>query len=160
MRLFLKRDVSLGKSAFVISDEQGSDKYFADVEKTKVGGKLNILITGPDGQTAAKIREFPLVGTKTFVFKVNKKHITFVVLPTANGFNCRFYGNNWYLSGELCSKNFTIIDVDKSVILRHIKHTGYCELVIERESAELYCVAASVCANLINTVEKFAVQAV
>ena len=57
-------------------------------------------------------------------------------------------------------KNFTIIDVDKSVILRHIKHTDFCELIIERESAELYCIAASVCANLINTVDKFAVQAV
>ena len=160
MRLFLKRDVSLGESAFVVYDELGKNKYFAQVGKTKVGGKYNILITDADGNTAAKIRELPIVGTKTFVFKVNKKHITLVVLPTANGLSCNFYGNNWLISGELASKNFTIIDVDKSVILRHIKHTDYCELEIERESAELYCVAASVCANLINTVEKFAVQAV
>ena len=160
MRLFLKRDVSLGESAFVIYDELGNNKYFADVGKTKVGGKYNISITDSDGQTAAKIRELPIVGTKTFVFKVDKKHITFVVLPSANGLSCYFYGNNWHVNGEIASKNFTIIDVDKSVILYHIKHTDHCELNIERESAELYCVAASVCANLINTVEKFAVQAV
>ncbi len=160
MRLFLKRDVSLGESAFVVCDELGENKYFADVGKTKVGGKFYIIISDAEGQTAAKIRELPIVGTKTFVFKVNKSHITFVILPTANGLSCNFYGNNWHINGDLSSKNFTIIDVDKSVILRHIKHTDHCELEIERESAELYCVAASICANLINTVEKFAVQAV
>ena len=160
MRLFLKRDVSLGESAFVVCDEPGESKYLVKVGKTKVGGKYNIIITDADGNTAAKIRELPVVGTKTFVFTVNKKHITLVVLPTANGLSCNFYGNNWLISGELASKNFTIIDVDKSVILRHIKHMDFCELIIERESAELYCIAASVCANLINTVDKFAVQAV
>ena len=160
MRLFLKRDVSLGESAFVVCDEQGREKYRATVDKTKVGGKYRILVSGNDGQTVCKIRELPIVGTNTFVFKVNKKHVTFVAVPTANGVYSYFYGNNWLVSGEIASKNFTIIDVDKSVILRHIKHTDFCELIIERESAELYCIAASVCANLINTVEKFAVQAV
>ena len=136
MRLFLKRDVSLGESAFVVCDESGESKYLVKVGKTKVGGKYNIIITDADGNTAAKIRELPIVGTKTFVFKVNKKHITLVVLPTANGLSCNFYGNNWLISGELASKNFTIIDVDKSVILRHIKHTDFGELNIERDSAE------------------------
>lgn len=160
MRLFLKRDVSLGESAFVIFDELGNNKYKAQVGKTKVGGKYNVTISGADGKAAAKIRELPIVGTKTFVFKVNKKHVTFAVVPTANGLNCYFYGNNWHINGELASKNFLIIDVDKSVILRHSKHTDYCELEIEREECELYCVAASICANLINTAEKLAVSAV
>lgn len=160
MRLFLKRDTSLGNSAFVICDESGSGKYFAQVGKTKVGGKYNIIISGADGSTAAKIRELPIVGTNTFVFKVDKKHVTFVVIPTPNGLNSYFYGNNWHINGELASKDFIIIDVDKSVIMRHVKHADYCELDIIRESEELYCVAASVCANLINTVEKLAVQAV
>lgn len=160
MRLFLKRDTSLGESAFVIYDESGNNRYLAQVGKTKVGGKYNIVINSADGKSAARIRELPIVGTKTFVFKVCKKHITFVVIPTSSGLKSYFYGNNWHLNGELASKNFVIIDVDKSVIMRHIKHMDYCELNIDRENAELYCVAASVCANLINTVEKLAVQAV
>ena len=160
MRLFLKRDVSLGESAFVVCDESGESKYLVQVGKTKVGGKFNIIISDAEGQTAAKIRELPIVGTKTFVFKVNKKHVTFVAVPTANGVYSYFYGNNWHISGELASKNFVIIDVDKSEILRHSKRSGYCELEIFRESEEMYCVAVSICANLINTVEKLAVQAV
>lgn len=160
MRLFLKRDVSLGESAFVVCNEQGREKYRATVDKTKVGGKYRILVSGNDGQTVCKIRELPIVGTKTFVFKVNKKHVTFVAVPTANGVYSYFYGNNWHISGELASKNFVIIDVDKSEILRHSKRSGYCELEIFRESEEMYCVAVSICANLINTVEKLAVQAV
>ena len=160
MRLFLKRDVSMGESAFVVCDEQGREKYRASADRTKVGGKYRIIVNNTGGQTVCKIRELPIVGTKTFVFKVNKKHVTFVAVPTANGIYSYFYGNNWHLSGELGSKNFVIIDVDKSVILRHTKHPDYCELEILRESEELYCVAASICANLINTVEKFAVQAV
>lgn len=160
MRLFLKRDVSLGESAFVIFDELGNIKYLAQVGKTKVGGKYNVKISDADGETAAKIRELPIVGTNTFVFKVNKRHVTFVIVPTANGLNSYFYGNNWHINGELASKNFLIIDVDKSVIMRHTKRADCCELEIEREECELYCVAASICANLINTTEKLAVQAV
>ena len=160
MRLFLKRDVSLGESAFVVCGEQGREKYRASAERTKVGGKYRITVTDTDGQTVCKIRELPIVGTKTFVFKVNKKHVTFVAVPTVKGIYSYFYGNNWHISGELASKNFVIIDVDKSEILRHIKHTDYCELEILRDSEEMYCVAVSICANLINTVEKLAVQAV
>lgn len=152
--------MSLGKSAFVIYDESGNNKYLASVGKTKVGGKFNIIITDSIGNTAARIRQLPIVGTNTFVFKVNKKHVTFVVVPTQKGAYSYFYGNNWHINGELLSKNFVIIDVDKSVILRHSKHSGYCELEILSEKNELYCVAASICANLINTVEKLAVQAV
>ena len=160
MRLFLKRDVSMGESAFVVCDEQGREKYRASVDRTKVGGKYRIIVNNTGGQTVCKIRELPIVGTKTFVFKVNKKHVTFVAVPTAKGIYSYFYGNNWHISGELGSKNFVIIDVDKSEILRHSKHMDYCELDIFRDSEEMYCVAVSICANLINTVEKLAVQAV
>lgn len=160
MRLFLKRDVSLGKSSFVIYDELGENKYVAEINKSKVGGKYNILITDSSGNTAAKIRQLPIVGTNTFVFKVNKKHVTFVIVPTAKGAYSYFYGNNWHINGDILSKNFLIIDVDKSVILRHTKHSDYCELEIESRANELYCVSASICANLINTVEKLAMQAV
>ena len=160
MRLFLKRDVSMGESAFVIFDGSGREKYRAEVGKTKVGGKFNIVISDAQGGVAARIRELPIVGTKTFVFKVDRSHVTFVILPTPGGLSYRFYGSNWYIGGDLATKDFDIIDVDKSVILRHVRHSDYCELDIARESAELYCVAASVCANLINTTEKLAPLAV
>ena len=47
-----------------------------------------------------------------------------------------------------------MIDVDKSVVFSHTRHSGYTELEINDEANELLCVAAPVCVNMINTVEK------
>ena len=58
------------------------------------------------------------------------------------------------------TKNFSIIDVDNSVISSQQNCGGSVELDITDESNELYCISASVCTSLINTVDKFAVQSV
>ena len=159
MKLHLKRDLSAGDAGFTVFDESGMEKYRAVSVKTKVTKKTNLLLLNSQGETAAKIRRLPIVGTYTFVLKVAKSHITFVIVPTKNGILSYFYGNNWHINGSIAAKNFTIIDVDKSVILSHRKHTDYCTLEIFDEDNELYCVAASICANLINTIEKPVVQA-
>ena len=159
MKLHLKRDLSAVDAGFTVFDESGMEKYRAVSVKTKVTKKTNLLLLNSQGETAAKIRRLPIVGTYTFVLKVAKSHITFVIVPTKNGILSYFYGNNWHINGSIAAKNFTIIDVDKSVILSHRKHTDYCTLEIFDEDNELYCVAASICANLINTIEKPVVQA-
>ena len=159
MKLHLKRDLSASDAGFTVFDESGMEKYRAVSVKTKVTKKTNLLLLNSQGETAAKIRRLPIVGTYTFVLKVAKSHITFVIVPTKNGILSYFYGNNWHINGSIAAKNFTIIDVDKSVILSHRKHTDYCTLEIFDEDNELYCVAASICANLINTIEKPVVQA-
>ncbi len=159
MKLHLKRDLSASDAGFTVFDESGMEKYRAVSVKTKVTKKTNLLLLNSQGETAAKIRRLPIVGTYTFVLKVAKSHITFVIVPTKNGILSYFYGNNWHINGSIAAKNFTIIDVDKSVILSHRKHADYCMLEIFDEDNELYCVAASICANLINTIEKPVVQA-
>lgn len=159
MKLHLKRDLSASDAGFTVFDESGMEKYRAVSVKTKVTKKTNLLLLNSQGETAAKIRRLPIVGTYTFVLKVAKSHITFVIVPTKNGILSYFYGNNWHINGSIAAKNFTIIDVDKSVILSHRKHADYCTLEIFDEDNELYCVAASICANLINTIEKPVVQA-
>lgn len=159
MKLHLKRDLSAGDAGFTVFDESGKEKYRAVSVKTKVTKKTNLLLLNSQGETAAKIRRLPIVGTYTFVLKVAKSHITFVIVPTKNGILSYFYGNNWHINGSLSAKDFTIIDVDKSVILSHRKHADYCTLEIFDADNELYCVSAAICANLINTIEKTVVQA-
>ena len=159
MKLHLKRDISGGDVGFMIFDESGKEKYRAVSVKTKVTKNVNLWITDSSGAVAAKIRRLPLVGANAFVLKVGKSHVTFVTLITKNGVLSYFYGNNWHINGNIVEKNFTIIDVDKTVILSHRKHSEYCTLEIFDNDNELYCVAASICANLINTVEKPAVKA-
>lgn len=159
MKLHLKRDCSPNNVGFVIYDESGKEKYRAVSVKTKVTKKLNMVLLNQAGESVAKIRRLPIVGTCTFVLKVGKTHVTFAAVPTKNGILSYFYGNNWHVNGDLAAKNFTIIDVDKTVILNHRKHADYCTLEIFDADNELYCIAASICANFINTIEKPVVKA-
>lgn len=160
MKLFIKRDVSASDNEFTIYDELGNPKYFARFVKTKTKSKVNIILTDTEQNVKAKIRQLPLVGTNTYVFKVGKSHITFVVVLTAKVIYSYFYGNNWHIHGDIVTRNFSIINVDNSVISSQQNCGDSVELDITDESNELYCISTSVCTSLINTVDKFAVQTV
>ena len=158
MKLYLKRDVSAGDISFSVLDECGREKYRVVSVKKKLSTRLNLSVTNTDGETAAKIRRFPLANA--FVLRVGKSHVTFVIVPTKRGILSYFYGNNWHILGDVAAKNFTVIDVDKTLVLSHRRHSGYCELDIADGADELFCVAVSVCANMMNIIEKTALQAV
>lgn len=160
MKLYLKRDVSARDVGFVIVDELGHKKYRAVSVSTKVTKRTNLLLLDASGQPAAKIRRLPIVGTYTFVMRVKKSHITFVMVPVKGEVLSNFYGNNWHVNGNLAAKNFTVIDVDNTVILHHRRHADYCTLEFFDPDNELYCVMVAICANLINTVEKPVIKAV
>ncbi len=154
MKLHLKRDVSADDIRFVAFNESGSEKYSVCSERTKLSAKLNLAVRTPQGEVAAKIRRFPVGGASAFVLRVGKQHITLVLLATKRGIYSFYYGNNWHILGNIADRNFTVIDVDKTVILNHRRHAGYCTLEYYRPENELYCLMTSVCVNLINTVEK------
>lgn len=151
MKLFIKRELSASSCEFVVSDASGNEKYKVNRKQTKVTPNVvyRILDTG-DG-VAAEIRRLPVVGTKTFVLKAYKTHITFVMVPTQKGIYAYFYGNNWHIRGDIAAKNFEVIDVDNTGIFMHTRHSDYTELTVNDEENELFCIAAAVCVNLINT---------
>ncbi len=159
MKLHLKRDVSAGAVCYYIFDESGNEKFRAVSVKTKVTKRLYMVVLNRQGEPVAKIRRLPIAATNTFVLRVGKTHVTFVMVPTKNGVYSYFYGNNWHINGDVAAKNFTIIDVDKTVILSHRRHADYCTLEIADRDNELYCIAASICVNSINTIEKPVMQA-
>ncbi len=154
MKLYLKRDRSADNVLFAVFDECGNEVYRVVSVSTKVTKRTNLLLLHTDGTVAGKIRRLPIVSTYTFVLRVKKSHITFVIVPVKNGVLSYFYGNNWHINGSIAAKNFTVIDVDKSVILDHRKHSDHCTLEITHPENELYCIMTAVCANLMNTVEK------
>ncbi len=159
MKLYLKRDVSPDCINFLLFDERGQEKYVVKNEKTKLSSKLVFTVRDRQGNIAAKIRRFPVAGACAFVLRVGKSHINLVMVPTKRGVYSVFYGNNWHILGDIAAKDFTIIDVDKTVILNHRRHADHCTLEFFDPENELYCVSAAVCVNFINTVGKPVAQA-
>ena len=94
------------------------------------------------------------------MFKAGKSHITFVIAITSKGVYSNFYGNNWHINGEIASKNYSIVDVDNTVIAINKNQGNQCELTVYDSNNELYSIATSVCINMLNTVDKLAIQAV
>ena len=160
MTLYLRRDVSADNRCFVVSASLGAEKYYVSTPAAGLLTRSKLVITDMSGSEAAKIRRIPLVGIAAYVLRFGKRHVTLVTVPTPNGVSAYFYGSNWHIVGELAAKNFSIIDVDKTLILEHRRHADYCELNIPESENELFCLAASVCANLINTIDSPALQAV
>ena len=132
MTLYLRRDVSAGNRCFTVSDALGAEKYFVSTPTSGLMTKFKLVITDTTGNEAARIRRIPLVGTVTYVLRFGRKHVTLVTVPTTKGISAYFYGSNWHIVGEFAAKNFSIIDVDKTLICEHRNHADYCEINIPR----------------------------
>ncbi|HCA05330.1 MAG TPA: hypothetical protein DEO32_05470 [Ruminococcaceae bacterium] len=151
MKLFINRDLSSSSEDFVFFDESGGERYATRrLGSNKIVG---IKICGASGKTEAQIRRFAFGSANIFVLKARGARVTLAVVPSKNGAYSNFYGVNWHVCGNIATKNFSVIDVDKSVVFSHTRRSKYCELEIADEKNEIFCVAAAVCVNLINTVE-------
>ena len=160
MTLFLKRDTSADDPLFVICDMSGNEKYRVNRQSDKAFLSKRLNITDETGRTVAKIRRLPIAGSSTYALRIGRRRVTFVNIITQKGVYSHFYGSNYHIRGAIAAKNFDVIDVDKTLVLSHRKHSGYCELDIADSSEELFCAAVSVCANMMNIIEKTALQAV
>lgn len=163
MKLFVNRDISACDVCFEIYDELGREKYKANERRTKPAvqkktAKLDI--TDKNKAVCARIRQLPIVGVSSFSLKAPKKSATLVIMKAHAGVSCRFYGNNWHIVGDIASKEFSIIDVDNAVIASQSKKNSGFVLEITDSENELICLAASLCINMINTVDKPALQTV
>ena len=151
MTLFLKRTRSADDPLFVICDKSGNESYRVNYAPGKIFSQQRLLVTDAQGRTAVKIRRLPIAGSCTYALRMGKKRVTFVNIITAKGVYSHFYGINYHIRGAI---------VDKTLVLSHRRHSGYCELDIADGADELFCVAVSVCANMMNIIEKTALQAV
>ena len=114
MKLFITRDVSPSDVCFLIRDELGRDKYTAVMKRRKrsmrgvVNNIVRLNILDENKNLVARLRQLPVAGVNSFTLKTDKTAATLVVLMTNNMVQCRFYGNNWRILGDVISKNFSI----------------------------------------------------
>lgn len=160
MTLFLKRTISADNPLFVICDMSGNEKYTVNRVQSKVLPQKRLLVTDSQDKPVVRIRRLPIAGSSTYALRMGKKRVTFVNIITAKGVYSHFYGNNYHIRGTIAAKNFDVIDVDNTLVLSHRRRHGYCELDISDGADELFCIAVSVCANMMNIIEKTALQAV
>lgn len=159
MKLFIQRNHSADNIVFTIFDYLGKEKY--EIIHTDSKNKNEFYISDINKNIkVGRIRRFPIPTANVFSIAVNRRHITFACLPLSHRLKCCFYGINWFINGNPVTKNYSIIDVDNSLIAVHTKTGANCELEICREADELDSIAVAVCINLINTVDNFATQAV
>ena len=63
------------------------------------------------------------------------------------------YGINWFFRGDLLKKNFEIVNVDKSVVMRQIKYEKYnksfYEIDINDTKNELLCICVALCVDIL-----------
>lgn len=158
MKLFIKNNLSV----FSVYDEKGNEKYSIVFTKTHPVLKLKIL--NVQKQPVAKITRLPIPAIYTFSINDGKRNVKLVFNIIKNNVLCRFYGVNWHIIGNLCTKQFSIFDVDNTLVASQQKifskkHGSY-QLDVFDEENELVCVAISVCIDLFNTVDSKVAQTV
>lgn len=95
---------------FLIRDELGRDKYTAVMKRRKrsmrgvVNNIVRLNILDENKNLVARLRQLPVAGVNSFTLKTDKTAATLVVLMTNNMVQCRFYGNNWRILGDVISK--------------------------------------------------------
>lgn len=163
MKLFIRRDISSSDICFVIFDELGKEKYSAMLKKSRHSVSKNSIkldLIDEHKTVVARIRQLPIVGVRSFSLKTDKSAATLVIMTALNSAQCRFYGSNWHIVGNIAAKEFTIIDVDNAVISAQHKHNSGYELMIQDSVNELIALLTALCINMINTVDNRIIQAV
>lgn len=160
MKLYIRRDSSPGCEQFLVYDELGQRKYSVVEVRTPVSLKYNIVSSSGSGAVIAGIRRMPVPIASTYLMKSRRGSLTFAAIPTRDGISSKLYGKNWRITGDMLSKDFSVMDVDNSVVMSQYNRGTNLELMIPDSSNELDCLMLSVCAGLINTVDRLAVQAV
>lgn len=163
MKLFIKRDTSTDLAGFNVFDELGRIKYVVRFKKSNTFVKLRV--DDINGCRLCGIRRIKLSGVCVYSIGVKGVgNMSTVINVNKDNLMCLLYGTNWRICGDFRTKNFSIIDVDKSLIALQKKtfsnNTSAYELIIENNDNELVCLAVAICINLINTVDNLATQAV
>lgn len=158
MKFFIRRNTSADNATFDVYNEQGYNKYRV-IQKDKKGYNGFELVS-IDGKSVCKVRKILIGSVSAYSIKAESRRVKLVCIPVSAEIKCRFYGVNWHIAGDTVSKNFGILDVDNSVIATHKIVLSDYELNVFDKANELVSVAASICIDLINTVDNRATQAV
>lgn len=144
MKLFLKRDVSDISSRYVVLDECGNEKYIITGTNRPSGQKL--ILSDTDGRTLSDIFLYDIMATY-FVIKCDR-HIYGLVPYLNTTLAFMIYGSTLRFIGDISQGRFSLIDVDKSVVMTQKKCWGGFELNITDETKEIFALSVAICADL------------
>ena len=142
---------------FLIFDALGTLKYTVSIEHASFGTKISVYDFKM--KRVAKIRKRDVMSFSIFsIFckKVlcNKRKIRLVVSRLNFKDFVYIAGINWFFSGSLLDKNFEIVNVDKSVVMRQTKNNNTLnaayELDINEEQHEILCLCVALCVNILS----------
>ena len=148
MKLFLKRDVSDISSRYVVLDDCGKQKYIVTGANRPSGQKLTL--SDNECRKMSDITLYNLVATY-FTIKYSKR--LYALVPCVNeNFAFMIYGSTLRFVGDMSQGRFSLIDVDKSVVMTQKKcwgefGTGF-ELNIFDEQQEIFALSVAICADL------------
>ena len=137
-------------SRFVVSDICGHTKY---VVTGKGSATIqHLVISTTDGQILVSIRVAPFSFFSAFV--VNDAAERFLIVANHRKIEYKFHGISWTLLRSRDSRSFEIFDADGTSVMLQLADNfiskGYYELDIFSEQRELFCIAAAICADILN----------
>lgn len=152
MKLFLRRDNSDSNSRFIISDNLGHEKYIVTGRRTASTDKM--ILSDMSGTPLVTIRVAPFHVFYAFSISDGKERFSMTATQIRTSTEFRFHGISWVLCRSRDRHSFEIIDADKTSVMlqsadRYLS-TGAYELEIYTEHRELFCIAAAICADVIN----------
>ncbi len=151
-KLYLKRDASQVHSRFCVFDESGYEKYV--ITGKRMHGSDKMIISGLNGVPLVYIRVAPLRVFYAFSVRAEGERFTMVASTAGGKMDFRFHGISWLLSRSADMRSFEIFDADGSVVMSQTADAyhlnGSYELEIHNDLRELFCIAAAVCADVIN----------
>ena len=152
MRLFLTRNTTSEHSRFIVYDECKREKYVITGKRTASTDKM--VISSLDGTSLVSIRVAPFHVFYAFSISDKTERFTMVASNIGEHTDYRFHGISWMLSRNYNMHSFSIIDADGTLIMSQsvdkLLSTGTYTLDICCENRELFCIAAAVCADVIN----------
>ena len=139
-------------SRFVVCDQNGDSKYMVT---GKCGSAIHKLaISDLQGEVLVTIHLAPFKSFKAFVISDKSERFLMVASLAEKRLQFRFHGISWTMCQSADRRSFDIVDADASLIMTQsaenfLTNDSY-ELEIFITDRELFCVAAAVCADMIN----------
>ena len=159
LKLYINDSKLKNDKRFLISDEKGNLKYTVSIDFTSSTLKMDIYDVSY--KKVAKIRKRDILCFTIFTISCdeslltnNKVRIVTNLLNVKDYFS--MYGVNWLLRGDILSKNFELIDVDKSVVMYHKRNNYQSNMFYELDIFEkeekniILCICIALCIDILN----------
>lgn len=148
MKFFLKHDTDGGLSRFVIFDESGNQKYI--VTGKSANSNQTMILSDTNGNKLSVITLYNFVA-KYFSVKYNKR--LYALVPCIKGsFAFIIYGSTFRFIGDIATGRFSLIDVDKSLVMTQKKCWGQngdgFEINVFSREREVFSLSVAVCAAM------------